>query len=805
MPDAADQVGGFPRIYARTQRFSLGVPRNFAITADAEHVTFLRSKGPTDPVNCLWLMDTTSGVEQLLADPTELLAELAAGAKFGDRDSAAERSRRERARESAEGIVSYSTDRSGRVIAFALAGALVVVDASNPDRVAVRQIDVQQEAQQTTSEPGAPTKTPSAAAFDPRLSPDASHVSFVVGNSLWVAPADGSNPARPLLVPAADSGAADLAPASVSWGLAEFIAAEEMRRSRGHWWSPHSDALAVARVDTAPVQQWHIADPANPDRPPQPVRYPAAGTPNAQVQLYVQAVKPASENPASENPAPRLVEWDTAAFPYLCDVIWADGFDLTLVVQSRDQREMRTLTADPASGQTQTIQTQAIAVQKDPDWVDIVPGAPAHSPLGLLTVGEHDGNRAIALDGKPITTPSEWVREIVDVSWVADVLPCREIEVLYLASETPGDIVLRCLTVGTDGSEQTPRSIGPLQDVVTSAVAKSGCVVVAEASLNRATAFAIRREGAADASAAVAEASAAGHKITSHGGDPFEALGFDDAEHPFRPEMYAAGPLEVPTAVLWPNPSLPETPGQTAGQATQQTPAPLPVLLDPYGGPGAQRVLNARSAYAQSQWFANQGYCVVIADGRGTPGRGGSWQRAVKGDLASAALQDQISALEFVTAKFADRVNPAAVAIRGWSFGGYLAALAVLREPERFHAAIAGAPVADWALYDTHYTERYLGDPNQEPANYRRSSLLGDQPEIQRPIMLIHGLADDNVVAAHTLRLSSALLAAGHPHEVLPLTGVTHMTPQEVVAENLLLAQLAFLRRRLAGQLNSEA
>jgi dipeptidyl-peptidase-4 len=115
-----------------------------------------------------------------------------------------------------------------------------------------------------------------------------------------------------------------------------------------------------------------------------------------------------------------------------------------------------------------------------------------------------------------------------------------------------------------------------------------------------------------------------------------------------------------------------------------------------------------------------------------------------------------------------------------------------------FHSAVAGAPVTDWRLYDTHYTERYVGNPSIDDTHYRTTSLIEDAHRLERPLLLIHGLADDNVVAAHTLQLSSALLAAGKPHEVLPLSGVTHMTPQEVVAENLLLHQLEFLKRTLA-------
>ena len=228
--------------------------------------------------------------------------------------------------------------------------------------------------------------------------------------------------------------------------------------------------------------------------------------------------------------------------------------------------------------------------------------------------------------------------------------------------------------------------------------------------------------------------------------------------------------------------------------------------MDPYGGPHAQRVVAARNAHLTSQWFAEQGFAVVVVDGRGTPGLGPEFERAVHGDLAAPVLEDQIDALHAVAAEHPD-LDLSRVGIRGWSFGGYLAALAVLRRPEVFHAAVAGAPVTDWALYDTHYTERYLGRPDTEPEAYGRSSLFGDvaavtntpdAEKLERPLLLVHGLADDNVVVAHTLRLSSALLAAGRAHSVLPLSGVTHMTPQEVVAENLLLLQVRFLKDALA-------
>jgi dipeptidyl-peptidase-4 len=222
----------------------------------------------------------------------------------------------------------------------------------------------------------------------------------------------------------------------------------------------------------------------------------------------------------------------------------------------------------------------------------------------------------------------------------------------------------------------------------------------------------------------------------------------------------------------------------------------LPVLLHPYGGPHAQRVLADHHAWLEPQWWADQGFAVVVIDGRGTPGRGPAWERTVHLDLAGPVLEDQVDALHALAANELD-LDLRRVGIIGWSFGGYLAALAVLRRPDVFHAAVAGAPVTEWRLYDTYYTERFLGHPGTDPGPYDRSSLFPDAARLDRPLLLVHGLADDNVLAAHTLQLSRRLLEAGRPHQVLPLSGVTHMASQEEVAENLLLLQLQFLRGAL--------
>ncbi|MFC4949584.1 S9 family peptidase [Pseudonocardia sp. GCM10023141] len=684
----------FPRRQARTRRFTLGAPRGFTLSPDGTRVVFLRSRGGTDAVNCLWSLDVATGTERLVADP-----HLLDGAATEDLPPE-ERARRERSREKAGGVVGYAVDAVAEVAAFALSGQLYVADL------------VGAAAPRAITTPGG--------VIDPRPDPTGRRVAFVSGGALHVHDLETGTTA----VLAAPDGE------QVTFGLADFVAAEEMDRMRGYWWSPDGTALLVARVDDAPVQRWHIADPANPDRTPTVISYPAAGTPNAVVTCEIITLD------GGRTPVAR----DTAVDEYLATVVW-DAHELLLVVQPRDQRALRVLAVDPATGATSLRHEQT-----DPVWVDIVPGVPAHTASGaLVTVADLDDARRLLIDGVAVTPPSLQVRGVVEVEDETVLLRAsEEAASTGLWSWSPDGLTLLSPPHGVHNGR---RSAGTL--VLTSVDLESdGATTV------------VRHAGGEHPIASLAESPDLTPRIT----------------------LTVAGERESPTAVLLPSWHRPGT--------------KLPVLMDPYSGPHVQRVVAARGAHATSQWFAEQGFAVVVVDGRGTPGRGPAVERAVFGDLASPVLQDQVDALHAVAATHPD-LDLTRVGIIGWSFGGYLAALAVLRRPDVFHAAVAGAPVTDWALYDTHYTERYLGHPEQFPDAYARSSLLGDAAKLTRPLLLIHGLADDNVVAAHTLRLSSALLAAGRPHSVLPLSGVTHMTPQEEVAENLLLLQVQFLKESL--------
>ncbi len=493
---------------------------------------------------------------------------------------------------------------------------------------------------------------------------------------------------------------------------------------------------------------WWIADPAHPQREPRPIRYPAAGSTNADVQLARFTVG----NDAGQLTVERTgtIDWagsPPSSFEYLANVVWSKGHEPLVIRQTRDQRTVEIVSV----GQTNQLTVERTI--EDPVWVELIPGSPTWAGSRLLTVEDVDAARRLVVDGVAVTPDHVQVRSIVRVD--------GDVATVTASLDDPTSVHI--VDVRLDASDGTaPIDVRTTEPGVYS-TARGGQTSVLLAQRPRHRGIDITVDAPGEARLAIEDLSA----------EPVIVA---------RPTFLRTGQRHLQTALFLPS----DHDGLTA----------LPVLLDPYGGPHAQRVMQAHNPHLVSQWFADQGYAVLVTDGRGTPGRGPAFERAVWGDLAAPVLDDQIDALDAVAEEvgFLDLDH---VGIRGWSFGGYLAALAALRRPERIHAAVAGAPVTDWRLYDTHYTERYLGLPTEHPDHYERCDLVSEAHLLTRPLLLIHGLADDNVVAAHTLQLSNALLAAGRSHQVLPLSGVTHMTPQEVVAENLLRLQLEFLDTHL--------
>ncbi|ASR39183.1 peptidase S9 [Prauserella marina] len=689
----------FLRTQARTQRFTLGAPKEFRVAPDGSHVLFLRAESGYDRRNSLWSVDLASGAESKVVDAAALLS--------GEEDlPPEERARRERARETSGGVVGYAVDDAHTVAAFSLSGKLYTADLAT----------------------GTSTLRAERAVVDPRPDPTGRHVAYVSERTLRVLNlATGQD--RALVSEHADN------TENVAWGLAEFIAAEEMSRVRGYWWSPDGQRVLAERSDRSEVPRWNIADPARPEAPVNTVAYPAAGTTNVSVSLSLLGLDGSR------------VDVEQGDWEYLVAVHWSAGGPPLIAVQPRDQRALRFYAIDVADGSTSLLHTET-----DPDWVEIVQGVPAWTADGrLVHVSSADGAYRLVVDGKPVTGPELQVRSVVHVGD----------EVLFTASDsdptqihvyrTERDSVIRVSTVdgvhiGAGTAEVTVLSSWSLE--------YSGPKVV------------VSRDGSPAVS------------IASSTVDPGIVP---------EPVWLTLGERGLRAALLLPA-------GYERGSGT------LPVLLDPYGGPHAQRVLQSRNAFLTSQWLADQGFAVLVVDGRGTPGRGPRWEREVARELAEVTLADQVDALHAVAAEVPD-LDLGRVAIRGWSYGGYLAALAVLRRPDVFHAAVAGAPVTDWSLYDTHYTERYLGHPEHEPDSYRRNSVIEDAPGLRAALLIVHGLADDNVFVAHALRLSSALLAAGKAHTFLPLAGATHMTPQaEEVAENLMRMQVEWIGRELEAR-----
>ncbi|MGB2571598.1 prolyl oligopeptidase family serine peptidase [Micromonospora citrea] len=537
----------------------------------------------------------------------------------------------------------------------------------------------------------------------------------------------------------------------VTWGLAEHVAAEEFDRFRGYWWAPDGRSVLAARVDESRLPRWCLHDPADPESAPTSVAYPRAGGPNAEVSLHLLDLDGGWVD----------VHWDRETYPYLASVSWADGGPLITVLR-RSQQHGLVLAVDPRTGET-----QVHAELADPRWVEPIPGTPAHLPDGRVLVGgelAHDGYdaRCLFADGTLLTPPSLYVRRVVGR------LPGGggPADLLVEASEgEPSQRHLYRVRTAIGGGVDV-RRMSATPGWHTAAVG-GDVLVVGTASLDDpGTSWVVWR---GDREVA---------RLRSLAANPPYAP---------RPMLVRVTDRRLPTGVLYPTDHVKGT--------------RLPVLLDIYGGPGHQEVVAARSAWLERQWWADQGFGVVTIDNRGTPGIAPSFEKAVHRRLADVILADQVDALTALAGKHPD-LDLERVAVRGWSFGGWLAGLAVLRHPELFKCGIAGAPVTDWSLYDTAYTERYLGMPDDGIDVYGHHSLveLAAEPVVDReqarPLLLVHGLADDNVVAAHTLRLSAALLAAGRPHAVLPLTGATHLAAGGV-SERLLRLELDFLRTRL--------
>ncbi len=714
----------FLRQFAETYRFRLGKPSSIKVTPDGDAVLFLRSSARSF-VRDLYSFDPTTAMEKRLLSASDLLGS-------GEETlTAEEKARRERQRLAARGIARYQLSDDGERILISLSGTLYVVERRTG---AVRKIHV---------DGGSP--------IDARFSPDGQRVAYVTAGNLHLVDIASGDLHR-LTNRKSDT---------VTYGLAEFVAQEEMDRDHGYWFSPDGRRVVVQRTDTAGMEVFRIADPMNPETAAQTSPYPRAGAQNANVRLALMPTFDLGDGPDGRGNAPLWIEWDHDRYPYLATVKWPKQGPLTIVVQNRHQTEEAVLQVDPRTGKTETL-----LVERDAAWLELDQDVPHWLPDagGFLWTTERNGALQLELraaDGTlrhALTEPEFGFRKLAHVD-------AKSQAAFVIASPDP--TVAHVWRVPLDPAAGEPVRLTKNAGLHSIEMARDRTLSVITSSL---------ADGPWQATVTGHDAKVLGHL-----------------------DSVAETPSFTPTTEWLTVGDAPSFHVALTRPRVFDAARTYPVIVHVYGGPTSLMVQRNRDRYAFAQWMADHGYMVVSIDGRGTPRRGREWHRAIRGDFISQPLDDQITALDALAAQVPG-LDLERVGIYGWSFGGYFSAMAAMRRGDRFHASVAGAPVTDWRDYDTHYTERYVGLPQEDPAAYERSSVLTFAEKLERPLLIVHGTADDNVYFLHALKMSNALFRAGRHHEFLALAGFTHMVPDPLVTERLYGRIMSFFDRNLTAK-----
>lgn len=758
--------------FAKTNRFRTGRPSNFTWLPDSSAVLYTRARSDTDRTQDLFAMRTDNPIEfrclstdDILGGQTEQL-------------SAEEAARRERMRLSARGIARFSLSPDGKLMLVPLSGSVFVVDVARAMNAQPQQSPLRIED-----------------AIDAKFSPDSSHVAFVRKGEVFVRSLTEANATDQQV----SRGATVATGGTISNGEAEFVAQEEMDRTEGFWWSPNSNAIVYQQNDTKDVQTFTIADAANPASEPQAFPYPRAGKPNVQVSLW-HAWLP---NPRADNRPPARIEWNNAKYPYLARVAWGKASDKTttpshlhILVQNRLQREQVLLAADLETYSTtaaETIATRSVLTERDPAWLNLHAFDPqwikAADALWWMT--ENNSGFSPQLLSPTGTVLAKLADDALPIGGARTVLATsNDARTLWVAA---GTTPTRTTTFRIDAAQSSqgawslrcspafaPQNSNSFQTLVASPDASSGVVFHHEHGVVSSTSVA---KLSAKTLTKIAE-------IPSVAATPIVPLNVElatvsDAKHSFecaiiRPSFFTKG-------------------------------TKYPVLNFVYAGPGVTIVSADTRRYALEQWYAQQGYIVVSIEGRGTPHKGREWERVIAGNLIDVAMQDQCDALELLSKKYPE-MDASRIGVYGWSFGGYFGLLAPTLRPDVFKAAAAGAPVADWQDYDTHYTERFMGlpaalaekdtsasdvDGGINTQGYEASSALTHASKLASPLLILHGTADDNVYFTHSIRMADALTRAGKNYEFIPLMSQTHGVASPLLIERMHQQIASFFKRNL--------
>ena len=586
----------FFRDLAETRSYTLGLPVGAKLTPDGRTVVFLRG-GPRDPALRLYELDVRTGIVTELLTPEALLK----GSE--EQLTVEERARRERMRTTLRGFTSFELSDDGTQLLVTLSGRLYVV------RRADKHV----------------TELPSAGWIDPAFSKDGRHVAAVRDDELYVMDLASSSE-RQLTTGASET---------LTHGLPEFVAQEEMGRDHGYWWSPDSTRLVYQETDVSGVEKHYIANPLAPSEPPELYRYPRTGTPNARVRLGIISI---TGGPTT------WIDWDGEKYPYLARVVWEENSPLTILVQTRDQRQETLLTVDPATGASRELLTE-----KDSAWLNLDPDIRIprwlKSGRSFLWTSERRGGWQLELrahDGRLI-------RELTplgcECASVVDVDEKRG-TVITAGGADPREAHL--YRVHLDGGK--PARI---------------------------------TEGAGYHTATFAR----DHSAYVHGFDLNDGRRGTEVRSS-NDKLIAEVPSVAEAPPLIPGVELTRVGNERALNASIVRPRDFlpgrkyPVILNVYAGPATTMVDGIPLRHLASQWMADRGFVVVSLDGRGTPGRGRDWERVIKGNLIDIALQDQVDGLRDLGAKYPE-LDMSRVGVIGWSFGGYFAAMATTQATGR--------------------------------------------------------------------------------------------------------------------------
>lgn len=689
-------------------------PRALSVSPDGRTLAWLKPRADDRLRYDLWVEDVASGRRRMLVDSLRLSSGTA-------QLSEAELMRRERERlGSSRGIIEFRWSPDGRALVVPLDGDLWLAPLDGAARRLTATADTE---------------------IDPRISPGARWLSFVRGQDLMALDLkDGVE--RTL----AHGGG------TVSYGVAEFVAQEEMDRKTGQWWSPDDRRIAVARVDEADVKlAVRAAIGADGTRMVEQ-RYPSAGTPNARVTLEIHDM-------TGGDP----VQVDLGHDPdiYLARVDWLNASQLLVQRQSRDQKRLDVLLVDAATGKS-----RSVLAEKWDSWVDLTNSLrPLRDGRRFVWSSARSGQRHLYLvdDGRlsPITHGDWSVDELVAVN--------EKRGVLLFTGYKDGVLEKSLYEARLDGRGDAVRLTAPGGWSEAVSDGKGDHLLITRSDPETPPTISLAQVG---------DSGLRTLRRISEPGIPYDAFRAGHVTPRFGTVKAADGVTDLNYEIFVPK-------NLRAGTKA-------PVFFEVYGGPTSQRVKRGWDSLIH-QYLLRQGWIIFMADNRGTPNRGRAFADPIYKRAGFPEVDDQMAALAWL--KQQPEVDADRIAVYGWSYGGYMVQRLLTKHPGAFAAGVSGAPVTDWKLYDTHYTERYLGNPATDPAPYEASDVTRDAARLSDPLLIVHGLSDDNVVFDHSARMMAALQQAGKPFEAMVYPGQTHAINQPALQRHLWMTVLSFLDR----------